>query len=311
MEKDDRMQNYLLENNITVLKEAKNWSYLLEDEDKFSQLGYKVMQSVKKEGLLKSTKIRHNGQIKLIYFTENYQNLTTILANIPPNEVWNVLGRLLTEILKIKENGFLSCVNIEISPERIYVDADTYEPHLIYLPLVEGNSVTLEDDFIVTLKKNLLLALQMANNAVVRERENDLLQILNGSTNDLTSILKNIMHRTNGGKRKPEHPSANKSYAIELVSKDPRLPIRYVVEKKHVSIGRRKDNDLVIDITKKISRNHCSIHQKDGKYYLIDEESTSGTFLNNKKCIALEEYPLKEGDTIQLPNVLLVVKKSI
>lgn len=301
----------MTENNVISTKEMKNWTYLLEDEDRFSQLGYKFIQTMNKEGLLKSTRIRYNGQIKLIYFTENYQNLVSVLANVPPNEVWNILGKLISGILKIKNNGFLTCENIDISPERLYVDPKTYEPHLIYLPLVAENTEAKEATFSSALKKNLILALQMANNALVRDRENELLRILNGSTNDLDDILKNIINRTNeedgADSTFVEKPKA--SFGMELVSRDPKIPIRFKVNKSHISIGRRKDNDVVIDFTKQISRHHCSIVVKNGKYYVVDEKSTMGTYVNNEKCVPLRETMIKEGDILQLPYVQLIVKK--
>ena len=35
----------------------------------------------------------------------------------------------------IQGNGFLKCQNIDISPEKIFVDRNTLEVYLIYLPI--------------------------------------------------------------------------------------------------------------------------------------------------------------------------------
>ena len=46
-----------------------------------------------------------------------------------------------------------------------------------------------------------------------------------------------------------------------------------------ISIGRESDNDIVID-SKLASRHHCIIQKIKDDYFLKDENSTNGTFIN-------------------------------
>ncbi len=73
----------------------------------------------------------------------------------------------------------------------------------------------------------------------------------------------------------------------------------FPLKKSVTSIGRKLDNDLVLQNIE-ISRNHAEIRFEDGKYNLHDLNSTSGTFLNNKK---IDNSILYSGDLILVADV--------
>lgn len=54
------------------------------------------------------------------------------------------------------------------------------------------------------------------------------------------------------------------------------------MEKESISIGRKPDNDIVID-NPAISGHHCKLTLEGGGYYVEDLESTNGTFVNEKR----------------------------
>lgn len=53
------------------------------------------------------------------------------------------------------------------------------------------------------------------------------------------------------------------------------------VDRYPYSIGRGSDNDLVIN-DRRVSRHHAQVRDLDGRLFLIDLESTNGTFLNGR-----------------------------
>ena len=65
------------------------------------------------------------------------------------------------------------------------------------------------------------------------------------------------------------------------------------------TIGRMVDNDLQI-MSNSASRRHGSIVRENGVYYLVDNESTSGTFINGKR---IKRTPLHHLDRITLGRV--------
>jgi hypothetical protein len=72
------------------------------------------------------------------------------------------------------------------------------------------------------------------------------------------------------------------------------------------AIGRSKKNaDLVFQANQSdspISRLHCTLLEEDGKFFIRDDQSANGTYLNGLRMVPMDRYPLKEGDEIQLAN---------
>ena len=51
----------------------------------------------------------------------------------------------------------------------------------------------------------------------------------------------------------------------------------------YIYIGRQDNNDIVLsDPHKKISRHHCSIQYKNNRWWIVDEGSSNGTFLQRE-----------------------------
>ena len=65
-----------------------------------------------------------------------------------------------------------------------------------------------------------------------------------------------------------------------------------------VTLGRRSDNDVVVDETS-VSRQHALVIATPNGFVLRDLNSTNGTFINRQR-IAPGELQLKHGDSIRL-----------
>jgi pSer/pThr/pTyr-binding forkhead associated (FHA) protein len=79
---------------------------------------------------------------------------------------------------------------------------------------------------------------------------------------------------------------------------------RVVTEKKRVSIGRTRDNDIVLE-NRGVSRKHALIEFNDGSAIVIDNESLNGTFVNNRR---VAEELLRDNDTITIGKYALQYK---
>ncbi len=76
----------------------------------------------------------------------------------------------------------------------------------------------------------------------------------------------------------------------------------YQIVKLITTIGRREDNDLVID-NLRISRVHAQIRQIKNKHVLFDLDSTSGTKVNGVK---IHQHTLNHGDVIEIADVPII-----
>lgn len=73
-----------------------------------------------------------------------------------------------------------------------------------------------------------------------------------------------------------------------------------------ISIGREQDNDVIVD-NKLASRHHALIQKIKKDYFLKDENSTNGTYINGIKIPAGKYVKLNPGDKITIGNMTFVI----
>ena len=67
--------------------------------------------------------------------TDSWRPLSALLPLLSADRFLAVASSLLSAVEEVKNNGFLSCRNVELSGDRIYVDMNTCKVRLIYLPV--------------------------------------------------------------------------------------------------------------------------------------------------------------------------------
>lgn len=77
-----------------------------------------------------------------------------------------------------------------------------------------------------------------------------------------------------------------------------------------ISIGRREDNDLILRKDTFISRTHAAIHQRSAEWFLEDQDSTNGTFIENSADFLSDtrvrgEIPLTNGQLFRVGRTWL------
>ncbi|MBC7328361.1 FHA domain-containing protein [bacterium] len=81
-----------------------------------------------------------------------------------------------------------------------------------------------------------------------------------------------------------------------IIVKGPRQGEVFPITKKEFTIGRADDRDIMLP-DRSVSRRHCKIVLEEDGYYIIDEGSTNGTFIENMRIV---REKLKNGDIIQI-----------
>jgi len=72
---------------------------------------------------------------------------------------------------------------------------------------------------------------------------------------------------------------------------------RWPLNKERLTIGRSPDCDIILP-DRVVSRRHACIERRDGEYYIVDDDSKNGTFVNGKPVT--EPRRLIDGDEIQV-----------
>lgn len=73
-----------------------------------------------------------------------------------------------------------------------------------------------------------------------------------------------------------------------------------------ITMGREQDNDIVID-SKLASRHHCIIQKIRDAYFVKDENSTNGTFLNGRRIPPDKYVKLNAGDKLTIGSANLIM----
>jgi pSer/pThr/pTyr-binding forkhead associated (FHA) protein len=81
---------------------------------------------------------------------------------------------------------------------------------------------------------------------------------------------------------------------------------KYVFDKDIMSIGRARDNDIVIE-NLAISRNHARIRRDGDRFFLSDLNSANGTYLNDERITKAE---LADGDTVSIGKHKLIFRNE-
>ena len=71
---------------------------------------------------------------------------------------------------------------------------------------------------------------------------------------------------------------------------------------KVITFGRNDNNDVIIN-DQFVGRNHCQIVENDGKFLVVDLNSTNGTFVNGKRITG--QQPLSMSDEIRIGQTTL------
>ncbi|WP_455543026.1 FHA domain-containing protein [Intestinibacter sp.] len=85
--------------------------------------------------------------------------------------------------------------------------------------------------------------------------------------------------------------------------------VQLLIDKEEYLIGKkRKSVDGWIPHQSTVSRIHAVIIRIDNEFFIIDDESLNGTYLNNQRINQSDIKPLKIGDRVRFANIEFEVK---
>jgi len=295
--------NALIEKNyISEMECGSNFSYILNDNSTFLSTEYKVLQSQANSCFVRCMKMMYNGRVQLYYLTKGLKSFASMIPTMEPESFMTIVSNMLSDIIDVKHNGFLSCQNIDIAFERIYVDPATLKVSLVYLPLskrIYDDNSTFENEIRTGLVK-LISGVSTLSSSKTMQLSADL---SNG-----TLSMEDLYARIKGGKIIDRDQEDNRqdntgSGLLRIIAMNAPTRVVFVINKDEFVIGKKAELcDGVIDFNKMISRSHCKITKRSGQYMITDLQSANGTFVNKVKLQPNQPTPVKNGDVIRLAN---------
>ena len=98
--------------------------------------------------------------------------------------------------------------------------------------------------------------------------------------------------------------SANRDAClVHIYPTGPSMGTRHVLTDKPIIIGRGEDCDIrVLDTS--VSRRHVRLEKIGAEYYVLDMQSTNGSYVNDRQSLPGEPIPMRDGDYLRVGNCI-------
>jgi two-component system cell cycle response regulator len=77
---------------------------------------------------------------------------------------------------------------------------------------------------------------------------------------------------------------------------------RHVLDKETITIGRDRENDIVLD-SDSVSRRHARVEHRNGHIHVTDLDSTNGTYVNDEPD-PIADTQLRRGDQVKIGDTI-------
>lgn len=303
---------------------GNNFGYVLKDNNYFVNIDYKVLQSQSNDFFLKCMKMTHNGNIEFYYVTDEYVPISNIINGVPADTLMNILLNLIGAVIEVRNNGFLSFQNIDMEWHRVYVDMNTLKVKLAYVPVnytLYNNYPEFEND----LRSEMI---KLVNSVSARGTSSEKFEKFVWGLSNGKMTLVDIYNQLKNGGAQPSYiqpvdpPDSDpgpeldpnlwgiplppleppKSF-LSLVLINGMQPVTITLSRECTVIGKKREMvDECITFNNMISRKHCSIVRQGDKYFITDEASSNGTFVNGSRLVPKQYYQINRGDVIRMAD---------
>lgn len=297
--------NRLLENGlIQEIACGTNFAYVLSDNAMFLSTEYKVLQSQANSNFVKCMKMLYNGKAQMLYLTANLKPFLSMIPSLDSDSFMTICANLLAAIIDVKQNGFLTCQNIDIAFEKIFVDPSTYKVSLVYVPV----SKRIYDDY-ATFENEVRTGLVKLISGVANISSPKTMQFASDLTNGMMTMV-DLNNRIKLGKATLAGAGQQGARKVmRLVALNGPTKVELPITKNSFVIGKNAGAvDGVISFNKMISRTHCRIDRNGDQYTITDLMSANGTYVNRARLNPNQPCPIQDGDIVRLANSDFQVK---
>lgn len=297
------MEDYFA-GKLTEIQETEDTAYLLENNEIFYDIGYKVMQNQENVNLLKCHRLKYNGKIKLVYFTRDDTSLADCLAKSDIDGVLNLIHRLIEAMLQIENLGFLNMACIDNRLSHIFVEPGTKNVKIIYLPVNLVGVHKNKNEFDNEIKAQLVQKIEQTQTA-----DHPQIRQIMDALGDGTLKLHDVSVRIQSGKTEVQRNTIEKPLTNQISIQSMNGQIHFDIQENEFLIGKSREKvQGVITGNSAVSRVHCKIVRKNGDFYVVDMESSNGTYVNGKKIKPGVPEPIFEGCQLRIANAEFIVR---
>src|SRR6476661_1700026 len=102
---------------------------------------------------------------------------------------------------------------------------------------------------------------------------------------------------------KPPVSSQKEACLVHIYPTGPWMGMRHALANQPLIVGRGEDCDIrVLDTS--VSRRHVRIEKIGDDFYVLDMQSTNGTYVNDKQSLPGDPIPMRDGDYVRVGNCI-------
>lgn len=295
------------------------------NETELSQLA-----RIKPCGIMHVTKTKKNS---VIYTCPANINLTDRLKKaISKYDFFFMIEQIVIMVEDVYNNG-LNVNSVRFNMDDVYINEMTKEMYFIYFPIVGGQ----ESADIVGFIENIIYTMTPVinedtnyisrfmyyvrsfhgfnGNAIEKYISREERAVVNVLKNKAVTMQQQIMQQVMQGSMDGTTVLSDDGISVQQIQQ--MQPVNYhfasltrQVTGEKIELGKpsfvlgknpEKSDYAVADNTN-ISRVHAVITMRNGRYYVMDQNSTNGTFINGRIIKAGQETEILPGDCLMLAN---------
>ena len=294
----------------------------IEDEALFYTTGYKVIQNFPGGGLIRATRSHHNGHIRLVYDVSELVPLAGVVSKMDPESFKSFALGIIELTEQIGKNGFIQGENVCLEPDYIFLNPVTSQVFLIYLPVIQSVSLTMQLDSMGKNAVELIKTILMKYPGVQGESTKELYDYLSENGNDREEIRQIILGKhmatspvsdntVNAKTTAPAGGNIPNSLILERLGGNQGLILR--ISAPAAVIGRDKGVSQVLIPDISVSKKHCLLCKESDGWMVEDLQSSNHTWLGEdvNPLVPYKQYAIKPGDTIKIARFVFLVKAGM
>ncbi len=305
-------------NKIIRTRENGTVAFELSDNDLFYMTGYKVIQNFPGGGLLSAMKTQLNGRVRLIFDVNDYIPAIMLLNEMTPDQFSMMVLSLVSLCERIRSNGFIQGENVCLEEDMLFVDRATWQVWLIYVPLKQSVTLTMQLDSLDRHLIDLLKGMMTVHPSILDSRTRLVQEYISGGNRDITRIREILISAgvqpvvTQDDKRvDTQTTSVPDSLILERIGGSQSLLLH--IPSKGAVIGKDDTYSQILIPDPSVSKKHCLIHREGGTWMIEDLQSTNHTWVGEggAPLTPYMQHEIKPGDVVKISRFLFQVKAGI
>ena len=115
----------------------------------------------------------------------------------------------------------------------------------------------------------------------------------------MEKLVDTVIHRAD----RPPLSAMREACLVHIYPTGPWMGLRHSLTDKPLIVGRGEDCDIrVLDTS--VSRRHVRIEKIGDDYFVLDMQSTNGTYVNDKQSLPGDPIPMRDGDYLRVGNCI-------